>query len=194
MKQFCAFGRLGNTFIYVFVVFLFSVSAVSGVRSSRVIRIVGSQPLSTKVNSTDKHLYFPLLKNGSDYISYIGLVNVDDHTVTFALHVMDQNGEEAVGTIEGSLEPMGRYYASVSANQLEGNLWGEVVSDGHLAGYLNLIGRDGTRSMFIQAGNSLEKQLYLPHIAEKTQYWDTFTAIVNGNRMDNETSNVFLDY
>lgn len=194
MKQRSFFSRFGNTFIYVLVVFFLPANAISGVRANRVIRIADSSSMSVKVKSTEQHLYFPLLKNGADYISYVGLVNVDNHTVSFTFHVMDQDGEAALPPIEGSLEPMGCYYAPVSIDPLEGNFWGEVISDGHLAGYLNLRGRDNLRSMFVRASHALEKQLYLPHIAEKTQYWETYAAIVNGNRIDNETGNVFLDY
>ncbi|NOY21884.1 MAG: hypothetical protein GXO70_00015 [Acidobacteria bacterium] len=194
MKWWEIIDRIQNIFIFMLVMFSLSVCAYSGVRPNRVIRTVSPLAMSTKVNSTETHLYFPLLKNGPDYISYVGLVNVDSHTVSFTLHVLDQEGIEAMEPVEGSLEPMGRYYAPVSDVQLEGNLWGEVISDGHLTGYLNLLGRNGTRSIFVRASQSLEKQLYLPHIAPEIQYWNTYTAIVNGNRSDNEASNVFLDY
>jgi len=186
--------RFGNTFFYMFLLFLLSTSSFSETRPNRVIRIVNARAMSTKVNTAENHLYFPLLKNGADYISYVGLVNVDNKTVNFTLYVMDQEGVEVLTPIERSLEPMGRYYAPVSDDQLEGKLWGEVISDGYLAGYLNMVGRDNLRSMFVRASGTLEKQLYLPHIAPEIQYWNTYTAIVNGNRTDTESSNVFLDF
>ena len=194
MKQWGVFPRPWNSFIFAVVVFSLSICSFSEVRSNRVIRASKSGVMSTKVKTTENHLYFPLLKNGADYISYVGLVNVDAHTVNFTLHVMDQEGVEVISPVAGSLDPMGRYYSPVSMDQLEGNFWGEVISNGHLAGYLNMIGRDNLRSMFVRASDTLERQVYLPHIAPEIQYWDTYTAIVNGNRTDNEASNVFLDY
>ncbi|NOZ12782.1 MAG: hypothetical protein GXO69_03925 [Acidobacteria bacterium] len=173
---------------------ILSISAFSLNRRSRIVRMLRPTDRHSKKDAGEKHLYFSLLKNGSDYVSYIGLVNIDTAAVNFTIHIMDQSGTEVVDSVTGTLDPMARYYAPVSTEQLDGVLWGEVVSDGNLAGYLNLLGRDGTRSMFVRASDTLEKQLYLPHIAPEVNYWDTYTAIMNGNRVDSEASNVFLNY
>ena len=180
--------------LLICIVFIMPISAFSGSRPGRVIRVPNRVSMSHKKDAAAHHLYFPLLKNGTEYISYIGLVNVDNQAANFTIHVMDSSGTEVITPTTGTLDPMGRFYAPVSTDELEGPLWGEVVSDGVLTGYLNLMGRDNERSMFVRASDTLQKQLYLPHIAPEVQYWNTYTAIVNGNRSDTEPSNVFLDF
>ncbi len=186
--------RVFNPFILLCFFFMLSVSSFSASRMHRGVRVRKSENLSHKTDNGEKHLYFPLLKNGADYISYIGLVNTEDTAVNFTIYIMTQDGTEVLTPVTGTLEPMGRYYFPVSSEELDGVLWGEVISNGNLSGYLNLLSRDGMCSMFVRASNTLEKQLYLPHIAPEVDYWDTYTALVNGNRMDSEQSNVFLDY
>ncbi|BBB32757.1 hypothetical protein TTHT_1239 [Thermotomaculum hydrothermale] len=127
------------------------------------------------------HLYFPLAFHDNTYTSYIGLLNLNDSIANYVIHISDSNGNLLIENVTGTLNAGERIYREICDEQLNSPCWVMVSSDKFLAGYMNTISNDLTESYFYLPDTGLSKSIYVPHIAPETNYWYTYTALVNGD-------------
>ncbi len=127
------------------------------------------------------HLYFPLAYHDSTYTSYIGLLNFNDDNANYVIHIINSNGERLVNDIYGTLESGQRVYREICDTELNSPCWVMVSSNEYLAGYMNTVSNNLDESYFYLPDTELSKSLYVPHIAPETNYWYTYTSIINGD-------------
>ncbi len=127
------------------------------------------------------HLYFPLAFHDNTYTSYIGLLNLTTETTNFVIHIIDKNGNKVTDDFVGTLNTGQRLYQEISDVTLDSPCWVMVSSDKYLAGYMNTISNDLQESYFYLPDTGLSKSIYVPHIAPETNYWYTYTSLINGD-------------
>ncbi len=127
------------------------------------------------------HLYFPLAFNDANYTSYIGLLNITDSSANYTIHIIDATGNKMADDINGTLGIGERIYRQISDIELNSPCWVMVSSDKYLTGYMNTISKNLTESYFYLPDTSLSKNIYIPHIAPETNYWYTYTSLINGD-------------
>lgn len=127
------------------------------------------------------HLYFPLAFHDNTYTSYIGLLNLTTDTTNFVIHIIDKNGNKVTDDFAGTLNTGQRLYQEISDVTLDSPCWVMVSSDKYLAGYMNTISNDLQESYFYLPDTGLSKSIYVPHIAPETNYWYTYTSLINGD-------------
>ena len=138
------------------------------------------------------HLYFPLAFHDTDYTSYIGLLNLTEDNVNYVIHIADNNGDRLTEDISGVLNPGERLYREICEIELSSPCWVMVSSDKYLAGYMNTVSNNLSESYFYLPDTSLSKNIYVPHIAPETNYWYTYTALINGDFSNH--SSPYFDY
>ncbi len=143
-------------------------------------------------DSYNYHLYFPLAFCDSTYTSYLGLVNLTDSTVQYVIHIVDHNGNKLVSDVTGNLNSGNRIYKKICDTQLNSPCWVMVSSDKFLSGYMNTVSNDLTESYFYLPDTGLYKSIYIPHIAPETNYWYTYTSLIDGDFT--QTASPYFDY
>jgi len=135
------------------------------------------------IDVTNAGLYFPDVERNSVFDTSIGLVNPFSQELEVELLAYDKNG----GLLEQTpvrLGGMGRFSSSVSDlfPNSAGNIgWVRVDANGQLSGYTFTKSHDGKESYAMHGAEKLASDLYVPHIAQKTQQWYTVARVVNGS-------------
>ncbi len=127
------------------------------------------------------HLYFPLAFNDSNYTSYIGLVNLTDESTNYVIHIIDNNGNKMIADQTGIIQSGERIYQKICDETLNSPCWVMVSSNNFLTGYMNTISNDLTESYFYLPDTNLTRTIYVPHIAPETDYWYTYTSLIDGD-------------
>ncbi len=127
------------------------------------------------------HLYFPLAFHDNNYTSHIGLINLTSENTNFVIHIIDKNGNKLTDDFSGTLNSGQRLYKEICDITLNSPCWVLVSSDKYLSGYMNTISNDLQESYFYLPDTGLYKSIYVPHIAPETNYWYTYTSLINGD-------------
>ncbi len=155
-------------------------------------KVVPSASHRAKATLPGSTLVFPSLQHNAEFSTRIGIVNIGSETTTVTLSFYNDAGEQALDPVSVDLDPMERYYQPVSTEPAPDVRWAMAASGGSLAGYINTVSRAQDRSMFVRASKTGEIKLYIPHIAENTDEWQTNSSIVNIS--EDSDANVFFDY
>ena len=153
---------------------------------------VFSGGIKSAPDNYEHHLYFPLAFNDSNYTSYIGILNFTSSQANYIIHIYNQKGEKLVVDKSGTIAPGERIYTKITDTELSEPCWVMVSSDYFLAGYMNTISKDLTESYFYLPDTSLSTSIYVPHIAPETNYWYSYTSLINGDAT--EIASPFFDY
>lgn len=159
-----------------------SVTAVdsgSQERKSWIIEVnsgTGTAPTDTYT----KHLYIPLSQTNTSFTSYLGLYNPGDETTNYTINFVGENGYVVASSVNGTINTLSRKYEEALSTNVDNAYWIMIGYDNTLDAYLELISDDGSKSGAILASKKLDDKLYVPHIAPETNYWNSYSSIVNG--------------
>lgn len=148
-----------------------------------------SQCLKRNKKAGMPYIYIPLIVVDEDYQTYLGLTNPTDSPTNYTLQSICPNG----GTISeesGTLGAHCRLYQLLDGTSEE-IYWIRIQYDNALDGYVNFVSSDLQKSAFVKASSTLESMLFVPHIASKTDYWNSYSAIVNAT---DQTASFMFDY
>lgn len=187
-----------------FILFLLSTLVVQAGRHTGDHRIQvrsgqhGQPAIAVKHTKSDvpytHTIYFPLLQQDQLMTSRIGLVSLSDVAVSAQITCFALTGETVLDPLVVDLAAHGRWFDVVTDAPLADPIWCRVDATGPISGYLSMLAADQQRSVFVRATEQLEGLLYLPHIAESTQYWNTYTSLVHVEPTVTEDANPFFDY
>ncbi len=138
------------------------------------------------------HLYFPLAFHDTSFTSHIGILNMSEENIPYVIHIVNKNGNKIVQDKYGTLKAGERIYQEICNQTLDEPCWVMVSSNKYLSGYMNTISNDLTESYFYLPDTTLSKSIYVPHIAPETNYWYTYTSLINGDFY--KTSSPYFDY
>ena len=138
------------------------------------------------------HLYFPLAFHDNNYTSYIGILNLTSENANYVIHIIDKNGNKLTEDFSGELNQGQRLYREICNITLNSPCWVMVSSDKYLSGYMNTISNDLQESYFYLPDTGLSKNIYVPHIAPETNYWYTYTSLIDGDFSN--ISSPYFDY
>lgn len=140
------------------------------------------------VTTLKPSLYFPLMVDDGNLISYLGLLNPSDESVPLVVQGFDAAGglRESVSM---TLSPRRRLYQTSESffstengvKVARGIRWVRVLSDRPLIGYCNAHTVDGSQMMSAGALTGLSASVVVPHIALDTAQWYTRAVLVNGD-------------
>ena len=120
-----------------------------------------------------------LLLQDSEFESSVCILNTSGEECTVSVQVVGDNGCRIYEEETFLLTPGGRRSWSPVRGRLQAPCWVLLASSHPLSGYASLVSKDGLKSAFIPATNHLSDSLLVPHIAQNTTVWDTYSAIVN---------------
>ena len=134
------------------------------------------------VSVLDPALFFADIQVSEAMDTQLGVVNPTGSLATVSFIGYDANGN-ILDEIQLELEPRGREHRSVK--QLFGAAaadvaWVQVDADGEVTGYARTESRDRKEVYAVSANPRLSSELFVPHIAERTEQWFTRAAVING--------------
>jgi len=141
-----------------------------------------SSPLDPRLpsDSYTNHLYIPLSQTNTDFTSYLGLYNPGDTTTNFTLNFVGADGYIVTDPFSGSINSLSKLYQEALDDNVDNAYWIMIGYDNTLDAYLESVSNDGKKSGAILASTKLYSKLYVPHIAPETNYWNSYSSIVNG--------------
>lgn len=113
----------------------------------------------------------------------VGIVNPGSSSAVVELVGYDNNGN-IVAEATREIVPNGKLSGSAKAffgDQADGVSWIIAQSTKNLQGYSRSDSRDGQEAYATSAATKLSSELYVPHIAQKTNNWYTRADIINGD-------------
>lgn len=138
---------------------------------------------SIGVSVLNPDLYFPDVQVSEFADTQLGFVNITGSEA--ALEVI---GYDALGNILDrvalNLPPRGRIHQGVArlfGGQAGQVAWVRVDSDQALTGYSRTESRDFQEVYGLSASKKLSSELFVPHIAERTDQWFTRASVINGD-------------
>ncbi|BBB32758.1 hypothetical protein TTHT_1240 [Thermotomaculum hydrothermale] len=126
-------------------------------------------------------LFFPYAEENSNMDSFLGLINTSNESETVHLLFISQEGFLVLKEKDINLNPGEKYYEKVNPDEIDTKFWIMAVSDKPVDGYIYFIDKDKTKSTILKGIKKLSNTLYVPHIAPETDYWNSYSAIVNGS-------------
>ena len=130
---------------------------------------------------TEPVLYFPEVRNDERYATELGIVNPNEEEASMTLYGYDAGGS-LLTSLQLRLAANGRLHLdsqSLFGEQTGRVAWARVVSDFCLIGYANTASHDGKELYATNATDVRHTELYVPHIAERTDQWFTRSSVVN---------------
>ncbi|PIE03217.1 MAG: hypothetical protein CSA81_03540 [Acidobacteria bacterium] len=140
------------------------------------------------IDVSNAALYFPDIKNDTTYYTDLGMVNPSNEDVSAEIIAYDVNG----GVLEKvplQISAHGRVMSSIPElfpQNKQRVSWVRIDASHHLVGYSYTKSHDGLESYAMHGAEKLTSELYVPHIAQRTEQWYTLAKVINGSA---ETSN-----
>jgi len=151
------------------------------------IQILGD----SSTTDSDNAIIIPRIMESDDWHTTLGIVNPHDETLSVTITAYNAQGNvlETV-TIDqlkghGSIERRTDALFHPTSNPFGGgwNLsdiaWLQVTAAEQLHGFVEYNTTDGTKCMLTEAPMALSGTLYVPHVAEQTDFWWSEAGIVN---------------
>jgi len=137
-------------------------------------------------------LFFPDIRVDSQADSQIGVVNPTGDEASVEVIGYDREGN-IIDEIPFKLPPMARNHLTIG--ELFGDnagdvAWAQVDATTTVFGYARTEGRDDQEVYAFSANEKLSSELYVPHIAERTDQWFTRASVINGS---DQTSDSVID-
>ncbi len=143
--------------------------------------ILNQNYLSQVENKDGFKLYFPYAEENNDKDTYLGLINTSEEETTVHIDYIAKEGCLLLKEKEFTLAPGEKYYQKVNPDEIDAQFWITVTSDTEIKGYIYYISKDKTESAILNGINKLSNTIYVPHIAPETDYWNTYSSIINGS-------------
>lgn len=128
-------------------------------------------------------LFFADIGETDAVATNVGIVNPGSSSAVVELVGYDNNGN-IVAEATREIVPNGKLSGNAKAffgDQADGVSWIIAQSTKNLQGYSRSDSRDGQEAYATSAATKLSSELYVPHIAQKTNNWYTRADIINGD-------------
>ena len=145
---------------------------------------------SINVPSLVPSLYFPRIMESDGWKTTIGITNPQSETLSVDLTAYNSQGEALETVTFDQLKSHGSIYRSLDnifhpvSNPFGGwtysdIAWVRATSNKQLQGFAEYNKEDGSRRMLTEAIMTPSSTLYVPHVAEQTDYWWTEASVIN---------------
>ncbi|MDJ0836227.1 MAG: Calx-beta domain-containing protein [Acidobacteriota bacterium] len=128
-------------------------------------------------------LFFPDIRVDSDFETQVGVVNLTSQQASIEIIGYDAQGN-IVDEVPYKLSGKARTHLDITSlfgDNAEDVSWVQVDSTHTVTGYSRTEGRDREEVYAVSGNDKLSSELYVPHIAEKTDQWFTRSAVINGS-------------
>jgi len=137
-------------------------------------------------------LYFPRIMETDGWHTTIGITNPTNESLSVDVTAYNQLGIPLETITFDNIPPNGSIYRKVDNTfhpasnpftgwSIENIAWLKATSTKQLQGFMEFNTEDSTRRMLTEATIATSNNLYVPHVAEETDYWWTDAGIVNTN-------------
>jgi len=144
---------------------------------------------SISVSVLNPALYLSDIQTNESYVTQVGIVNPSNAAVSAEIVGYDSEGN-LVESVSLELAALGRSHQSMEeifGDNAESITWVQVDATRDLFGYSRTANRDEKEVYGITASNRLSTELFVPHIAERTEQWYTRANVVNGSSLSSNS-------
>ncbi len=135
--------------------------------------------LTLPSEQSGEKLYFPYAIEKEGFNSYIGLINTSNKQENITLQYIAKEGALVLKEKTITIEPYQKYYEKVNSDEIDTDFWIMATSNNKFEGFLYIISTDKNESAMVKGLHNLKDKIFVPHIAPETDYWDSYSAIVN---------------